>query len=107
MTIDSVGNIYVAETVLNCRVQKFTPEGDVLAVIDHNKEEITYSQVGLCVDSNDILHVASAGTVSMFSTSRQYPGHIDVCWPEFIVSGKLYISSQHGVIICKSYRHYF
>ena len=56
MTIDSVGNIYVAETVLNCRVQKFTPEGDVLAVIDHSKEEITCSQFGLCVDSNDILH---------------------------------------------------
>ena len=66
MTIDSVGNIYVAETVLNCRIQKFTPEGDVLAVIDHSKEEITYSQFGLCVD---ILHVASAGTVSMFSAS--------------------------------------
>ena len=54
------------------------------------------------------MHVASAGTVSMFSTGGQYLGHIDVCWPEFIVSdqfGRLYISSQHGVIICKSYRY--
>ena len=83
----------------------------MLAVIDHKKEG-TYSPRGLCVDSNNILYVANCinNTVEMFSTSGQYLGHIDVFYPEFIVSdqfGRLYISSQHGVIICKPYKHYF
>ena len=65
------------------------------------------------VDSNNVLYVANKcnDTVSMFIiTSGQYIGDIDVSCPEFIVSdqfGRLYISSQHGVIICKSYRHLF
>ena len=105
VTIDSDGNIYVADC-FNSRVQKFTPKGDVLAVIE------TYSPRGLCVDSNNVLYVANKcnDTVSMFIiTSGQYIGDIDVSCPEFIVSdqfGRLYISSQHGVIICKSYRHF-
>ena len=111
LTIDSVGNIYVAESYSNRRVQKFTPEGDVLAVIDYKKEG-TYSPCGLCVDSNNILYVANwiNNSVEMFSTGGQYLGHIDVFYPEFIVSdqfGRLYISSRYGVFICKPYRHYF
>ena len=111
VTIDSVGNIYVAETHSNCRVQKFTPEGDVLAVIDHKKEG-TFSPHGLCVDSNNILYAANYinNTVEMFTTGGQYFGHIDIPSPECIVLdqfGRLYISSPLGVIICKPYRHYF
>ena len=111
VTIDSVGNIYVAETFSNRRVQKFTPKGDVLAVIDHKKEG-TFSPHGLCVDSNNILYVAnrSNNTVGMFSTGGQYLGHIDVSCPTFIVSdqfGRLYISGLHEVIIYKPYKHYF
>ena len=111
LTIDSVGNVYVAETSFNHRVQKFTSEGNVLAVINH--KEGTCSPAGLCVDSDDILYVANSynDTVSMFSTSGQYLGHIDVSYPECIVSdqfGRLYIGSLFdGVIICKPYRHYF
>ena len=110
VTIDSVGNVYVAETFYNRRVQKFTSEGDVLAVINH--KEGTYSPAGLCVDSDDILYVANDCNhrVGMFSTSGQYLGYIDVSCPECIVSdqfGRLYISNQFGVIICKPYRHYF
>ena len=110
VTIDSVGNIYVAEAFSNHRVQNFTPEGDVLAVIDH--KEGTYSPRGLCVDSNNILYVAICinNSVEMFSTGGQHLGHIDVFYPEFIVSdqfGRLYISGLHGVIICKPYRHFF
>ena len=89
VTIDSDGNIYVADC-FNSRVQKFTPKGDVLAVIE------TYSPRGLCVDSNNVLYVANKcnNTVSMFIiTSGQYIGVIDVSCPEFIVSdqfGRLY-----------------
>ena len=111
VTIDSVGNVYVAESFFNHRVQKFSPEGDLLAVID--QKERTFSPHDLCVDSNNILYVANwlNNTVDMFSTNGQYVGHIDVSSPEFIVSdrfGRLYISSHHDrVIICKPYRHYF
>ena len=110
VTIDSVGNVYVTEAFNNHRVQKFTSEGDVLAVINH--KEGTYSPAGLCVDSDDILYVVNNynNTVGMFSTSGQYLGHIDVSWPKCIVSdrfGRLYIGSQLRVIICKPYRHYF
>ena len=112
VTIDSVGNIYVAETYFNSRVQKFTPEGNVLAVIDHKNDLRLNSPHGLCVDNNDILYVANGvrHTVGVFSTSGQYLGHVDVFRPEFIVSdqfGRWYISSQHKVIIFKPYRHYF
>ena len=114
VTIDSVGNVYVAETLCNSRVQKFTPEGDVLAVIGRpHKKEGPFFPHGLCVDSNNILYAADYvnETVEMFSTGGQYFGHIDVnSRPECIVSdqfGRLYIGSQLGVIIYKPYRHYF
>lgn len=44
------------------RVRKFTPEGDVLAVIDSKLEsklkvELYMIHYGLCVDSSDVLSV--------------------------------------------------
>ena len=106
ITIDSDGMVYVAD-VLNKRVQKFTPEGTLLAVID--SKEKRGGPWGLCVDSNDILYVTEyySNTVCMFSAKGQFLGYLgdsdgsNFKQPRFIVSdktGKLYISDDSGVV---------
>ena len=120
IAIDSVGMVYVADW-RNYRVQKFTPEGEVLAVIDSSgrvaceKELSSASElegpVGLCIDSNDILYVAewcSSSSVCMFTTSGEFLGYVGrFKYPTFITSdqsGRLYISDDNGVNICKCYQ---
>ena len=114
VAIDSKGVVYVADC-RNNRVQKFTPEGKFLAVIDtKGRQGSQGSQLnrpyGLCVDNNDILYVVEQGsnTVCMFSTSGQFLGYVGSSdgysfkIPEFITSdqyGKLYISDFHGVTV--------
>ena len=106
ITVDSAGMIYVAD-VLNKRVQKFTPEGMLLAVIDSREKRA--GPWGLCVDSNDILYVTEyySNTVCMFSAKGQFLGYLgdsdgsNFKQPRFIVSdkkSKLYVSDDSGVV---------
>ena len=101
--------VYIADCNNN-RVQKFTPEGEALAVI-HRKGEggsQLNTPYGVYVDSNNILYVTeySNNTVCMFSTSGQFLGYVgnsdgsSFKHPWFITSdqyGKLYISDKNGV----------
>ena len=109
VAIDFEGMVYVVEFG-NDRVQKFTPEGNVLAVIS-SKEKREGKLCGpwcVYVDSNDILYVTeySNNTVCMFSTSGQFLGYVGTSdgssfkSPRFITSdqfGTLYISDENGV----------
>ena len=108
VTIDSDGMVYIADCDNN-RVQKFTPEGEVLAVIDRKGEGGSQlnKPYGVYVDSNNILYVTEYGsnTVCMFSTSGRFLGYVGNCdgssfkHPWFITSDqyKLYISDENGV----------
>ena len=111
IAIDSDGMVYVAD--FN-RVRKFTPEGDVLAVIDSKGEGEgrLYDPYGLCVDNNDVLYVTEydGNTVCMFSTSGDFLGYVgnrdgsSFKQPRFITSdqcGGLYISEWNKVTIYK------
>ena len=111
ITIDAEGVIYVADCGNN-RVQKFTPEGKLLAVIDSKGEGggRLNQPLGLCFDRNGILYVTERGsnTVSMFTSEGRFLGYIgdsdgsSFKCPWFIVSdqtGRLYISDNKGVVI--------
>ena len=102
--------VYVADSGNN-RVQKFTPEGKLLAVIDSKGEGggRLNEPFGLCVDDNGILYVTEYGsnTVSMFTSKGRFLGYIgdsdgsSFKYPWFIVSdqtGRLYISDHNGVV---------
>ena len=117
VAIDSVGMVYVADW-RNCQVQKFTPEGEVLAVIyaapaGHSARKFD-DPVGVHVDSNNILYVAewyNNSSVCMFTTSGEFLGYVGggsrFKYPTFITSdqsGRLYISDDNGVTICKCYQ---
>ena len=70
IALDGDGMVYVAD-YWNNRVQKLTPEGKVLAVINtKGKGDRLNQPVGLCVDNNDILYVVDYGssTVCMYNT---------------------------------------
>ena len=108
ITIDAEGLIYVADYGNN-RVQKFTPEGKLLAVIDSKGEGRgrLNKPFGLCFDANGILYVTEyGGTVSMFTSEGRFLGYIgdsdgsSFKRPVFIISdqtGRLYISDDNGV----------
>ena len=111
ITIDAEGLIYVADRGNN-RVQKFTPEGKLLAVIDSKGEGggRLNKPYGLCFDRNGILYVTENGsnTVSMFTSEGRFLGYIgnsdgsSFNRPIFIISdqtGRLYISDDKGVHI--------
>ena len=116
IAIDSDGMVYVADW-LNYRVQKFTPEGEVLAVIYAAPAGYSVRKfddpVGVHI-SNDILYVAewrSSSSVCIFTTSGQFLGYVGggsrFKYPTFITSdqsGRLYISDDNGVNICKCYQ---
>ena len=113
ITIDADGMVYVADSDNN-RVQKFTPEGKLLAVIDSKGEGGGWftrlnKTFGLCVDNNDILYVTEydSNTPSMFTSKGRFLGYIgdsdgsSFNCPRFIVSdqtGRLYISDDNGVV---------
>ena len=108
ITVDTDGMIYVADYRYN-RVQKFTPEGKLLAVISSKGEEDPLDHPhGLCVDGNSILYVTELhdNTVSMFTSEGKFLGYIgdsdgsSFNKPRYIVSsltGQLYISDDNGV----------
>ena len=108
ITIDSDRMVYVADFVNN-RVQKFTPEGKLLAVSSFGEEGGRLNGPdGLCVDANDILYVAEfiGNTVSVFSGKGKFLGYIGDSdgstfkYPKCIVSdqtGRLYISADYKV----------
>ena len=96
----------------------------MLAVID-SKEGVACEKVshfedrasefdGLCVDSNDILYVTewyNNSCVCMFTTGGEFLGYVGggsrFKYPTFITSdqsGRLYISDDNGVTICKCYQ---
>ena len=112
IAIDQDGMVYVSDCY-NQRIQKFTPGGNVLAVID-KKISGSFSPYGLCIDSNNILYVADyvSNTVCVYNTSGQFLGYIgnsdgsSFDFPRFIVSDidRLYISDDNGVIIYKCYQ---
>ena len=102
--------VYVADSKNN-RVQKFTPEGKLLAVIDSKGKGGGRLNCphGLCVDDNDILYVteSDSNTVSMFTSKGRFLGYIgdndgsSFKDPWSIVSdqtGRLYISAKNGVV---------
>ena len=102
--------VYVADRGNN-RVQKFTPEGKLLAVIDSKGEGggRLNGPVSLCFDDNGILYVTEyySNTVSMFTSKGRFLGYIgdsdgsSFDYPQFIVSdqtGRLYISAKNGVV---------
>ena len=79
VAFDADGMVYVTE-FYNGRVQKFTPEGKLLAVIDSKGEgggRLDHPR-GLCIDANDILYVTEWGsdTVSMFTSEGRFLGYI-------------------------------
>ena len=109
VTIDSNGTVYIADRDNN-RVQKLTPEGEVLAVIDRKGGGIQLNEpCGVYVDSKNILYVTDLSWVviqsCMFSTSGRFLGYVgndgsSFEHPYFITSdqyGKLYISDNNGV----------
>ena len=111
IAIDQDGMVYVSDYG-NHRIQKFTPEGNSLTVFD-NKSRVAFSPHGLCVDGNNILHVADCenGAVCSFDSSGQFLGYISgvgsgtgLDGPQFIVSHKdeLYISKYRQIIIAIS-----
>ena len=107
IAIDADGMVYVTDT----RVQKFTPEGKLLAVIDSKgagKGWLNHPR-GLCFDANGILYVTETGsnTVSMFSSNGKFLGYIgdsdgsSFNGLRFIVSdktGRLYISDRNVLV---------
>ena len=111
---------YVADG-RNNRVQKFTPEGKLLAVIVSkgrlnvpnssltHLSPIYLESSGLCVNDNGILYVTEcrSNTVSMFTGKGKFLGYVgdsdgsSFKRPQFIVSdktGRLYISDNNGVV---------
>ena len=106
IAIDADGMVYVTDT----RVQKFTPEGKLLALIDSKGEgKGRLNPHGLCSDTNGILYVTEwcSNTVSMFSSNGKFLGYIgdsdgsSFNSPQFIVSdktGRLYISDDYIVV---------
>ena len=110
IAIDQDGMVYVCD-YYNKRIQRFTSEGDVMAVIEMR---VSFFPYGLCIDSNNILYVVEwvNNTVSVYNTSGQFLGYIgnsdgsSFDTPRFIVSNKdrLYISDYNGVITCKCYQ---
>ena len=111
ITIDSDGMVYVADRDNN-RVQKFTPKGEVLAVLDSKGEggSRLNTPYGVYVDSNDILYVTErdSNTVCAFSINGQFLGYVgnddgsSFKEPRFITSdqcGRLYISDENGVTV--------
>ena len=113
ITIDQDGIVYVSDYENN-RIQKFTPEGNVLAVFYNKETRASFSPYGLCIDSNNILYVADRinNTVCVYNTSGQFLGYIgnsdgsSFDGPRFIVSGidRLYISDDNGVITYTCYQ---
>ena len=109
IAFDADGMVYVADCGNN-RIQKFTPEGKLLAVINSKGEGGRLnSPCGLCVDGNGILYVTeyNSSTVSMFSSNGRFLGYIGDSdgssfeHPWDIVSdqtGRLYISTKNGVV---------
>ena len=110
IAIDQDGMVYVSD-YFNKRIQKFTSEGDFMAVIEMI---LSFSPCGLCIDSNNILYVIDCvyDTVRVYDTSGQFLGYIgnsdgsSFDGPHFIVSDKdrLYISDCNGVITYKCYQ---
>ena len=107
IALDGDGMVYVAD-YWNNRVQKLTPEGKVLAVINtKGKGDRLNQPVGLCVDNNDILYVVDYGssTVCMYNTDGEFLGYVgnsdgsSFKSPWFIMSDKCnkYISCSDGV----------
>lgn len=109
ITVDNEGMVYVAD-VNGRRIQKFTPNGDILTIIDRKGEkgDALKQPFGLCFDNNNILHVTDLDdTVYMFTTCGKFLGYVgsgdgsSFKQPWFIVSdqfGKLYIGDENGVI---------
>ena len=108
IAFDADGMVYVTD-YFNNRVQKFTPEGKLLAVIDSKgagkgRLHVPY---GLYFDANGILYVTEYGsnTVSMFSSNGKFLGYIgdsdgsSFKYPRYIISdktGRLYISDNNN-----------
>ena len=101
--------VYVTDYKKN-KVQKFTPEGKLLAVINSKGEGGVWlnNPDGLCIDDNKILYVTErdGNTVSMFTSDGKFLGYIgdsdgsSFKYPRFIVSdqtGRLYISDYNEV----------
>ena len=67
--------VYIADRYNN-RVQKFTPTGEALAVIDRKGEGRSWLKEphGVYVDSNNILYVTEwrSNSVCMFSTNGRF-----------------------------------
>ena len=107
IAIDSDGMVYVADHGNN-RVQKFTPEGNLIVVIDSKNEDMLRSPYGVHIDSRDILYVTElrSNTVGVFDSSGKFQGYVgdsdgsSFRYPRHITSdnnGTLYISDDYGV----------
>ena len=110
IAIDAYGKVYIADS-RNNRIQKLTPEGELLAVFTDKGEggDRLNDPCGLCFDGNGILYVTERDnkTVCMFSNEGQFLGYIgdsdasSFQRPLFIISdktGRLYISDTGKVV---------
>ena len=109
ITFDADGMVYVADRS-NYRVQKFTPEGKLLGVINCKKGGgMFHGPWGVCFDGDGILYVTEWGnnTVSMFTSEGRFLGYIgDSDGSSFeelryIISdqkGRLYMSDKQTVV---------
>ena len=86
----------------NNRVQKFTPMGEALAVIDRKGEGGSQLKEphGVYVDSNNILYVTEwcSNTVCMFGTSGRFLGFIGSSDGSSFMCPYFLTSDQYGLM---------
>ena len=108
IAIDHAGMVYVADHE-NRRVQKFTPKGELLAIISIKGEGARmWCPHDVCVDGDGVIFVAEWYVgVTMFSRDGRYLGCLDDSdgligdFPRNITcdqTGLLYISSKNRVV---------
>ena len=75
VAIDTKGMVYVTDQ-FNCKVLKFTSEGEYLTSIGSEQPYQLSHAIGICIDSSDIMYVADAHKhqIMMFTTEGEFLG---------------------------------
>ncbi len=107
LTVDKDGNLYVSDT-LNCRVQKFDPDGNFLLAIGQCGDAVgTFARPkGVAVDDNGFIYVVDSAfeNVQIFTPEGEAALFFGG-WGDAMVPGALWLPA--GVTTDKSLLSYF
>jgi len=107
LTVDKDGNLYVSDT-LNCRIQKFDPDGNLMLVIGQCGDAVgTFARPkGVAVDDNGFIYVVDSAfeNVQIF-TPEGKPALFFGGWGDATVPGALWLPA--GITTDKTLLPYF